>query len=402
MAVAALTGCSSPATETPPQPSTSSPGAASPASLDTGSYPTKPAVPLGVAASEADGRLVEGRRMAGYVVGPWQVDSRLTRPGPTGAVVITDRLGIGTIVYPEMLTRSSLVPIIVGFSCERNAADPNDPTSLRNAVLRTADPGAATTITEGLAAGALNMPPAVLKTASMIPTEPIRAIPIQGHPEATGILLVHREGDQAVEEVIAVSAHGPYVLLQVARSGQGPEQAAALAGRALDLQVPLIDSFVPTDPAQFAALPLDPTGLLARTLPLKPGQGSTMSDATYDRAGALQLEDDPVAAGPALEAAGVDALAVSQSTVYQAVDPGGAARLAQALGDQAAARPGSQAAAAVPGLPQSRCVNLNDAGGLVTRYWCIATTDRYAFKTVARQLGNAQQQLAAQYRMLTG
>jgi hypothetical protein len=27
---------------------------------------------------------------------------------------------------------------------------------------------------------------------------------------------------------------------------------------------------------------------------------------------------------------------------------------------------------------------------------------RYAFKTVARQLGNAQQQLAAQYRILTG
>lgn len=299
MAVAALTGCSSPATETPsPQPSTSPPGTANPASLDTGSYPTTPRPPLGAAGSEDAGRLVEGRRMAGYVVGPWQVDSRLTRPGSTGAVVITDRLGIGTIVYPEMLTRSSLLPIIVGFSCERNAADPNDPTSLRNAVLRTADPGAATTIAEGLAAGALNMPPAVLKTASMIPTEPIRSIPIPGHPEATGILLVHREGDQAVEEVIAVSAHGPYVLLQVARSGQGPEQAAALAGRALDQQVPLIDSFAPTDPAQFAALPLDPTGLLARTLPLKPGQGTTMSDATYDRAGALQLEDDPVAAGP--------------------------------------------------------------------------------------------------------
>jgi hypothetical protein len=93
-----------------------------------------------------------------------------------------------------MLTRSSLLPIIVGFSCERSAADPNDPTSLRNAVLRAADPGAATTIAEGMAAGGLNMPPAVLKTASMIPTEPIRAVPIPAHPEATGILLVHREG----------------------------------------------------------------------------------------------------------------------------------------------------------------------------------------------------------------
>jgi hypothetical protein len=213
---------------------------------------------------------------------------------------------------------------------------------------------------------------------------------------------VHWEGDRNVEEVIGVSAHGPYVLLQVARSGQGPEQAAALAGRAQDQQIPLIDSFAPTDPAQFAALPLDPTGLLARTLPLKPGQGTTMSDATYDRAGALQLEDDPVAAGPALDAAGVDVVSVSQSTVYQASGADGAQRLARTLGDQAAARPGSQPASAVPGFAQSRCVSLDDTGGLVTRYWCIATEGRYAFKTVARQLANAAQQLAAQYRMLAG
>jgi hypothetical protein len=168
-----------------------------------------------------------------------------------------------------------------------------------------------------LAAGGLNMPPAVLKTASMIPTEPIRAVPILAHPEATGILLVHREGDQDIQEVIAVSAHGPYVLLQVARSAQGPDAAAAMAGRALDQQVPLIDRFAPADSAQFAGLPLDPSGLLARTLPLKPGQGTTMSDAAYDRPGALQLEDDPVAAGPALDAAGVDVASVSQATVYQ-------------------------------------------------------------------------------------
>ena len=248
-------------------------------------------------------------------------------------MVITDRSGIGTIIYPEMLTRSSLLPITVGFSCERSAADPKDPTSLRNAVLRVADPDAANTIAQGMAAGGLNMPPAVLKTASMIPTEPIRAVPIPAHPEATGILLVHQEGDQRIEEVIAVSAHGPYVLLQVARSPQGPEQAAAPAGRALDQQLPLIDSFVPTDPAQFASLPLDPSGLLARTLPLKPGQGTTMSDGTYDRAGALQLEDDPVAAQPALDGAGVDVVSVSQSTVYQAADPSGAQRLASALGE---------------------------------------------------------------------
>jgi serine/threonine protein kinase len=104
----------------------------------------------------------------------------------------------------------------------------------------------------------------------------------------------------------------------------------------------------------------------------------------------------------ALEAAGVDVVSVSLSTVYQAADPGGAQRPAAALGDQTAARPGSQSAAAVPGLPLSRCVSADDSGGLVPKFWCIATADRYMFKAVARQLANAQQQLPAQYRILTG
>ena len=92
---------------------------------------------------------------------------------------------------------------------------------------------------------------------------------------------------------------------------------------------------------------------------------------------------------------------VGQTTVYQAKDPDSAQRLAQVLSDDTAKRPGSAAAAAVPGLPQSRCVRIDDSGGLVPRYWCIASVDRYAFKAVARELDNAQQELAAQYRILT-
>jgi hypothetical protein len=398
-----VTGCSRPATEhdasTPPA---ASGAAANTAALDTGTYPTTLREPLRTAGSSEAGRIVEGRRMAGYVVGPWQVDPKLIRPGSAGAQVITDKLGLGTVVHPEMLTQVGMAPIITGFSCERSAADPADPTSLRNAAVRVADADTANSLAQALAAGGLNMPPAVLKTASMIPTEPIRAIPIPNHPEASGMLLVHNEGLLSVQEVIAISAHGPFVLIQVARSAQGPEQAAAMAGSTLDQQIPLIERFTPTDPAQFASLPLDPSGLLARTVPLKSGQGTTMSDATYDRSGGLQLEDDPVTAGPALDAAAVDVVSTSQTTVYQAVDGPAAQRLSATLADAVAARPGAQAAAAVPGLPQSRCVNVNDTGGIITKFWCTASAENYAFKTVARQLVNAQQQIAAQYKMLAG
>lgn len=400
IAVATGSACSSPPAPAPPS-AASSANPPKPASLDTGAYPTAPRLPLGAAGSLDTGRLIEGRRMAAFVVGPWQVDPRLIRPASTEAEVITDRRGIGTsVIYPEMTTRSSLDPIVVGFTCERSAADPADPTSLRNAVVRAADPDSATAIARGLADGALNIPPAVLKTASMVPSEPIRQVPIPAHPEATGILLVHQVGEQRVEEVIAISAHGPYVLIQVARSPQGAEQAAGLAGRTLDQQIPLIDSFTPTEVAGFTGLLQDPTGLLARTLPLKPGQGTTMSDATYDRTAALQLEDDPVTARPLLDTAGVDVVSTSQATVYRTADSSAALRLSSALADAAAARPGSQKAAAVPGLELSRCVTL-DATGLVPKAWCTVALKQFVFKTTARQLVNAQQQLAAQYLMLS-
>ena len=81
-----------------------------------------------------------------------------------------------------------------------------------------------------------------------------------------------------------------------------------------------VAAFVATKPDALATLPRDPSGLLARTVPLKPGQGDSMSDADYDPAGAMQLEDNPIQAGPAMQDAGVDTVAISQTTVYQARD----------------------------------------------------------------------------------
>ena len=150
-----------------------------------------------------------------------------------------------------------------------------------------------------------------------------------------------------------------------------------------------------------ATLPRDPSGLLARTVPLKPGQGDSMSDADYDPTGAMQLEDNPIQAGPAMQDAGVDAVAISQTTVYQARDAEAAQGLAQALSDDVAQRQAAQPAAEVPGLPGSRCMRVEDAGGLIAHHWCVATYGRFTFKAVARQLDNAHQQMAAQYLMLS-
>ncbi len=238
--------------------------------------------------------------MAGNVVGPWQVDPGLTRLEATGATIILNRDRIGLVVWPSMTRGMPLLPLIVGFVVERKAADPKDPTSLRNVVLRYSDPDAAAAVAKGMTAGALSMPVDPNGSLDPIPTQPIRPMPIPGHPDVNGALLTRHDPTQIVNELTVASAHGPYVLVQDAQTAQAPEHAADMVGKTLDLQGPLIDKFQPTDPDQFLSLPLDPTGLVARTLPVPPAQATTMSNAAFDRAAAFAARRRPDSGGAGL------------------------------------------------------------------------------------------------------
>jgi hypothetical protein len=390
-------GTARPAPQSPSNPSTS----VNPSLLDPGAYPTAPLPPLGNARSEHTGSLVEGRRLAAHVVGPWQADPALTAPGSnTPAAVIDDFNQLSRVTWAPIMGGAYGLPFVVGFMSERQTPGPNPQMSLRNAVLRFADPSSAAKGAQGMHARAMDMPRVV--SATPIVTEPEQAIPIPGHPDAAGALLTFQEGSQTVRELTTFTPHGPYVLVQVARCATGPECEAPLAARTLDLQIPLIDAFQPTDANQFAALPLDPTGLVARTLPLPPDRTTSTTGAAYPPAGALHLEDNPLQVGPTLAAAGVDDVSINLTTLYQAKDAAGAQTLAQTYTDIAVKTPGAQAASPVPGLPQSHCTRVAGSNGLVPRYWCLASAGRYTIKTIARQLDSAYQQIAAQYRMLTG
>lgn len=383
--------------------SESTPSSAAPVNasqLDPGTYPVVPQPALGNAGSEDAGRLVEGRRMAAYVVGPWQTDPALVTLGSAGASVIAVPLDLGRAVWPPISGGAYNLPLVVGFVSERQAPGPDPQMSLRNTVLRFISPSVASEAAQNMTTAARNMPR--IPSATPIVTEPERPLPIPGHPEATGTVLTFQEGTQTVRELTALTARGPYVLVQVARCAAGPDCEAQLAGHTLDRQVPLIDTFAPTDPTDFPTLAADPTGIVARTLPPPAGQAASMSGAAYPPAGALHLEDDPVQTGPLLSAAGVDYVSVNLPTVYQTKDPAAAQTLAQAYGDLAAKMPAAQSASPVPGLPDSHCTRVAGSNGLVPRYWCLAAAGRYTIKTVARQLDNAQQQMAAQYRILMG
>lgn len=399
--IAATAGCGHTTAGDPVRaPTSSRETAVNTAVLDPGHYPTKPQAPLGNAGSDQVGALVEARRMASYLVGPWQVDAALTAHVATDAMVMENYKKMGTtMTWPPIAGGAYGLPYLVGFMSQRHTSS-GPPKSLRNGVVRFADSGAATTAANSFFDRAMNMP----RTVDVVPivVEPEQALPVPGHPEAKAALLTFQ--DQAsgtpIKELTVTTSHGPFVLMQVVRCEAGPDCMTQLASRTLDLQLPLIDKFTPTPAGDLATLPLDPTGLVARTLPLPDDEITATSQYAYEPNGALQFEDDPLKAEPALSAAGVDYVSMGHTTVYQAKDADSAAKLAQDYAAIVASAPAASSAAPVPGLPQSRCTLVPGSGGIIPHHWCLTPMGRYMVKAVARQLDTAHQLTAAQYRIL--
>jgi hypothetical protein len=401
LTAAVLAGCGATASHEP-QPSEAHSAAAQAKvdvqQLNTGDYTVTPLPPLGTAGTIDAGRRAEAHRMAPFVVGPWQVDPSLTKGAPPVSIIITDTdmsFFTGTLLLSPILRTASLA----GFVSDRHSTDEANPVTLRNGVVRLADDATAAAAVADMVFWAQARPRE--STTFPVLTEPIREIPVPGYPNSKAVVQVYSDGGAIVQDVTVLTAHGPYLLAQVARSPAGPDAAAALAARTLDLQIPLIDSMPPGDPSQYSALPLDPTGLVARTEPLPPTEATPLSGTAYPPAGAAHGEDDPTASLKLWADAGVDEISIGQTTVYQARDADAAAALAGQLADAAAQRSSTQAAAPVPGMPASTCARVADATGLVPKYQCLATADRYVLKSSARDFTRAQQQLAAQYRMLT-
>jgi hypothetical protein len=170
-----------------------------------------------------------------------------------------------------------------------------------------------------------------------------------------------------------------------------------LIAKTLDLQGPLIDQFRPTDAAKLADQPIDPTGLLARTLPVSSDNASVNQRTVYEPHGALQFQTDPPRAARVFDKAGMTHQASAATLVYETRDARGAQGIADGFFAEVSAI--GKPAAAVKQMRTSRCLDLSQ--GKVANFYCLATADRYTIEAQAAQLLDAQQKTAAQYAMLT-
>jgi len=348
--------------------------------LDVGPYPTQPGQPLGVAGDPDRGLFVESQRMANNVIGPWEVDPAVTGWFGFGATVLPNVAALAQIGPETFAAAANQHGFINGFASARTAEGQK---ILLNAVLRFSDPGAAT-------AAATEFGDIAARTG-----DGVHPAQVPGHPDTKAATYTQTEGSTGKKwsAVRAFTAHGQYVFMQLAQAVDGMDPAIGLVAKTIDLQGPAIDKFRATDPSEFADISLDPTGLLARTLPVPVKEATPIQNATYEQRGALQYQSDPARSAKLFSDTGMDLAAMAKTNVYQTKDAASAPKIVD--GFYAELQPTSQPAKPVNNLPESKCLQLKDK-----TFYCLGAADRYAIETTAETLLDAQQQVAAQYAIL--
>ncbi len=354
-----------------------------PALLDAGTYPTAVRPPLGTAGDPRVGAITDAQNLAGFVVGPWEADEALVTPY-LATYYLLDSAGSLMQFAPEGVAQQAETHGLVnGFASARQVADK---TVMINAVFRFPDAAAAASATVDM-----NTSAAAQAIRGVTPTPAV----IPGHPEAAASTypFTPHESDREWTVIRSFAPHGPYVFMQLVQSVDGFDAAAALVRKAIEVQGPRIDGFAPAPADALADVPLDPSGLLAKALPL-PGSAAPTKNAVYSRGGAVHFQSNPIASKTLFTDTGVTAVAMALTNVYEAKSPGLASMVVGSFSKEVTAQ-GAAPADSVPALPDSHCSARGKA------FYCVAAAGRYAVEVNAETLPEAHQQMAAQYILLT-
>lgn len=355
--------------------------------LDAGNYPTVTRPALGVAGP--NGAVIEAHRMADAVVGPWEVDPSMRKINASTRVWNQPR-AVSTSMPEPVPTIAAAHRFLTGFSSSRSSDAPAAAlTALEIAVMRFP------TVEDAAAAA----PKMSAETAAR--SQPV---PIDGHPDASAASAEVPGG----VGMYSFTPRGVFVIYTWARARDGNTDVAARAtARALDLQKPRLDAFVPTPPDEFPNLPVDPDGVLARAVPVAPNE-LTVVHGSWNPRGALHYSTDPIVSGALFDEAHVTTVANALDTLYRTEKPADSTTLLDGLLAEVSREPNPRRTdiEPVPGLPATRCIDNGEVppGAPKTgspRFECRFSVDRFVASLSSQQLEDLHQRTAAQYLMLT-
>ncbi len=368
------------------------PRAVNTALLDPGDYPTAPHQGFGVAGSPEEGAGAEGRRLAEAVVVPSEVDLAWSKQVVTGSGPFTDPTVLINALSADVAVAIQSNNFLVGFQSEAGSVDPGR--TFTNIVLRFATPEDAVAAGRDMAAGSERGGREV--DGDWVRAR--RALPVPDRPGTVAFLAE----DDGFRDLYLYTPYGPYVLVQVLnRFDSDTATAVAMAFAIVDRQRAALDRFTTTPVEDLPELPMDPTGLLARSLP-GPSMGlSRFRAGVYEPHGALHFMPDPISAQQLFRDAALVAASVSVAMVFQTRGATGADELAEAfISDHVNQRYGR--GESIPGLSASRClVALNLPGIPEGTYYCVVTHDRYVITAQMPTAVAAHQAVSAQYLLLS-
>lgn len=357
--------------------------------LDVGNYQTEPRA-VGNATTDKQARIRESQRLSDYVALPFEADATYTeevfrwlRPH-----VVLNGKGMGDLLLNDTFDEVAKDLVAGWVNAWSTGGVPSAPRrTLDIAVLEFPD-----------AEIAADVGPRLEHDDSTYNRDNV-AVRLPNHPDAKA------HWRPTISAVQSWTVHDRYVVfIKVVDDTSTPDLAALTrhTERMLDVQVPLLDRFVPTPADQLKDIPLDPDGLLGRTLPTNPEfQLRPDPDGVYTGRGSLNGMSS-VKSLDFLKTGDLDLISFGDAAVFRSRTEKASRDLWHAW--QPSTHPDPKKKMVKP--PTGLGDNIECWKGFDVKIdngieYCLLQVDRYVVQSAAKQSQDLRQKTSAQYALLT-
>ncbi|MFI1915077.1 hypothetical protein [Nocardia sp. NPDC020380] len=363
--------------------------------LDTGNYQTKPQdfVPKDAAVMA---RTTEALRLGDIMPLPVEIDPKLTINSYGTHVLLTGESYGGYLNIDHFDTDAT--GFVAGFATAAETAPTSGFYTFGDAVMIFDTDTAAANAATALAHSGLDLTP--LQSG----TNPAVSMPLQSseHPNAQ---MVWSPQEQVLASWYPTGRFIVFTLIHQTESFYlqnywnvaADPAPLALADKAIDVTTDRLKSFQATPPDKLAGLPIDPDGMLRRTLPRPDGdQTANAFTGTLDAHGAIHDEDDPNVTRALFDKSGIDRVSYGAGQLLRARD----AAAARTYLDTAYIDQVRHPIASPPGLPSAQCTQYHGPDTHKFPFDCHVTFGRYVASVWSQQQQDVYQRISAQYAIL--
>ncbi|WP_067861454.1 DUF7373 family lipoprotein [Nocardia shimofusensis] len=360
--------------------------------LDVGNFRTAPEQ-LGNAENERQARVRESQRLGDYVALPFEADPSYTEDvWFLSPHVVLDQDALGTLVINDTFDDVAQDLVAGWVNAWSTGGGPDDPRRTMNiAVLMFPDAATADEVGPALEHDDFTYNPG---------NEPVT---VGKYPASKA------HWRPTVSSIGSWTVRDRYVVFVKIDDEISPPDLPALTAQVekiLDVQIPLLDEFEPTPADQLRRIPLDPEGLLGRTLPTDPATPIRADpDGLYTGRAILSLLQADPGDLDMLREHDVDLVAFGDAVVFRSRDAENAVALWQLWRPSAAPKPEQRIVEPPSGLGDNvECyadLHIFEGTERVRGHLCVLQVDRYTVQAFAPQLQVLHQKVSAQYALLT-